>query len=100
MFDDPATCPPELLLFFHHLAWDWPGPAGDEPPLLDRIRDAHAAAVDEARGFADAWDGLEALIDEPRFRGVQARFRQQLNDAAVFSEVLVDYYTTLAQAPM
>ena len=98
MFDDPATCPLELILFFHNLPWDWTGPNGDEPPLFDRILEGHTAALGQARAMADAWDTLEGVVDDDRFEAVQMRFAQQLNDAAVFSEVITEYYAQLAQS--
>ena len=98
MFDDPATCPLELILFFHNLPWDWTGPNSDEPPLFDRILEGHTAALGQARAMADAWDTLEGVVDDDRFEAVQMRFAQQLNDAAVFSEVITEYYAQLAQS--
>ena len=112
MFSNVSTCPQELLLWFHHLPWDHPMPSpshsrgGDARgtnaatatvPLFDWINATHHAAVGEAGKLASAWDTLEGLIDTARFEGVRARFAQQVNDAGVFRDTIVNYYTQLAE---
>ena len=65
-------------------------------PLFDRVRDRHAGALDELRAMAATWDALErALGDDARFAGVRARFLQQTNDAAVFSDTIMTFYEQL-----
>lgn len=36
------------------------------------------------------------MAGDARFAGVQARFRQQVNDAAVFAEVITGFYKNLS----
>jgi len=47
-----------------------------------------------------AWASLEIVMsntgDEARFRGVQARFAQQLVDAHTFVEEIIGYYEKLS----
>eukprot|EP00927_Polykrikos_kofoidii_P054465 TRINITY_DN48879_c0_g1_i1.p1 TRINITY_DN48879_c0_g1~~TRINITY_DN48879_c0_g1_i1.p1 ORF type:complete len:910 (+),score=68.65 TRINITY_DN48879_c0_g1_i1:61-2790(+) len=98
MFNDARTCPKELLLFFHNLPWSYPMPVGSgkSVPLIDFIAATHLDALREARSMANAWYSLKGLVDEGRFEGVLARFRQQLRDAAVFSEVIMGYYRNIS----
>ena len=94
VLDDAATCPTELLLFFHHVPWNR---TVEGAPLIDRIVDGHRDALYAVRALAAAWDGVEAaMAGDARFAGVQARFRQQVNDAAVFSEVITGFYKNLS----
>ena len=91
MLDDPATIPPELLLFFHNVGWTDLVPAygrAGNVPLYQWIKDRHAGALRDVRGFVEKWNALEGAMagDEARWAGVKARFAQQLNDAEVFSE--------------
>eukprot|EP00746_Dinoflagellata_sp_MGD_P039578 gnl/MRDRNA2_/MRDRNA2_195534_c0_seq1.p1 gnl/MRDRNA2_/MRDRNA2_195534_c0~~gnl/MRDRNA2_/MRDRNA2_195534_c0_seq1.p1 ORF type:complete len:580 (-),score=88.83 gnl/MRDRNA2_/MRDRNA2_195534_c0_seq1:16-1638(-) len=100
MFNNVETCPKELLLWFHNLHWTYPIRTTKNKttvPLLDYLRDEHREAVEEARKLAESWDHLEGLVDTDRFNGVKARFAQQLNDAAVWRDVLIDYWTKLSQ---
>ena len=95
--NDPVTCPEELLLFFHNLPWDWSHPNWKAQTLIARIRRQHVEALAGARSMAAAWDSLQRKVtDGEMFAAVQARFAQQLNDAAVFSKVMLDYYGSLA----
>ena len=60
--------------------------------LFDHIRFTHDAAVDAARDLARAWDALEGRVDADRFKGVQARFAQQVNDAAAMRDTILGQY--------
>jgi alpha-glucuronidase len=112
MLDDPSRVPPELTLFFHNKKWTDLVPPYAHPhradadadassvPLFQRIRDRHAGALDDLRDFLASWDALEAAMlragDEARWAGVKARFEQQMNDAVVFSEVIMGYYRNIS----
>lgn len=88
----------QLLLFFHHLPWNWTRPEWKGATLFDMIRNGHADALVRLKSMAMAWDSLAGSVSKDAFHGVQARFAQQLNDAAVFSEVLVGYYAKISGA--
>jgi len=105
LLDDPKTCPPELMLFFHNKRWldlvvPYNGSSQNKVTLFDRIRDHHDSALQALKGMAESWDGLEDTMllagDGKRFYGVQARFAQQQNDAAVFRDVIIGYYQNLS----
>ena len=91
-----AECRSQLLLFFHHLPWNWTRPGWKGSTLFDLIRDGHADALVRLKGMAAAWDSLAGSISADAFHGVQARFAQQINDAAVFSKVLIGYYSNIS----
>ena len=68
-------------------------------PLFQRIRDRHAGALVELGGMAAAWDALGPVWpkgDEARFHGVQARFREQVADAAMFRKTIMGYYENIS----
>ena len=94
--EDIATIDPKLLLFFHNVAWEHPvkphSTSNITIPLIQYIRDGHREAVKEVGDMMNAWTALRGQIDQPRFEGVQARFLQQQNDAAVFASIIIDYY--------
>ena len=98
MLSDPRTCPKELLLFFHNVGWNqaMPTSANATAPLLQVIADGHRKGVQDASLLARDWDQLEGLVDEVRFKGVQARFKQQVNDAAVFMKVILGFYYNIS----
>jgi len=100
MFNNLATCPKELLLFFHNLPWTHPMQLanGSIVTLIDFIAISQSEALDTAGQMAKDWDSLEGLVDQLRFEAVQARFRQQNVDALAFKEVVVGYYANLSRS--
>ena len=50
--------------------------------------------------MADAWQGLQGLVDEERFNGVAARFAQQVNDGAAMSKTIMGQYSRWAGRPV
>ena len=75
-----------------------PARSGYNGTLLEYIRDTHIGAVKDATTLQKSWTSLKGLIDIHRFEGVQARFAQQLIDAAVFRDTIINYYTKLAHS--
>lgn len=120
MFNNVETCPVNLLLWFHNLAWThmMPKPLRFKPYLLSHsdaalasesnvthgsggngtitlyelIRFTHFDSVEQAKALAAQWDELEGMIDEHRHKGVQARFAQQVQDATQMAhDIMVQY---------
>jgi alpha-glucuronidase len=98
LYEDLKTCPTELLLWFHHLEWGYPMRKGNRTiPLIEYINETHFEAVEEAKGLAASWDSLKGAIDKARFEGVQARFAQQVHDAAVMRDSVMRQYSSWHQ---
>ena len=98
MLRDPSTCPRELLLFFHNVGWDEAIATGGNTstPMLKLISQGHHTGVVNAGLLADDWDRLEGMVDTVRFKGVQGRFKQQVNDAGVFTKVILGFYQNMS----
>ena len=98
MYNNISTCPQELLLFFHNLAWTHPIALanGSTAPLIDYISVRSQEARDEAEQHAHDWNSLLGFVDNVRFAAVQARFKQQNVDALAFSQVIVGYYRNIS----
>ena len=60
--------------------------------LYEHIRFTHADAVKQARALAASWDTLAGQVDAGRFAGVQARFAQQVRDAAQMADDVMAQY--------
>ena len=60
--------------------------------LYELIRFTHFDAVEQAKVLASKWDELDGLIDTFRFKGVQARFAQQVRDAAQMAHDIIAQY--------
>jgi alpha-glucuronidase len=95
---DPATVPPELLLWFHRLPWDRKLASGRtvwEQIVADYERGAREAAELEL-----SWKALEGAIDRERFQAVAARLRRQAEDAAAWRDHCVGYFAGVNGRPV
>jgi alpha-glucuronidase len=90
LFDDPATCPEKLLLFFHRLRYDHV--MADGRTLLQRIYDDHFNGAQEAEALKAAWEQLKDKMPERTFERVLARFERQVKNAREWRDVINTYF--------
>lgn len=98
IYNNPATCPENLLLWFHHLPWEYRLQSGRT--LWDALVYRYYHGVEEARYFQRAWDRLEGSIDEQRFRDIQYTFKVQSREAIWWRDALVLYFQTYSGLPI
>jgi alpha-glucuronidase len=89
-WNDPATTPDELLLWFHRLPWDYRMKSGGT--LWDELVLAYNRGADEAKGLETRWTTLRGKIDEERYQAVLARLRRQSQDAAAWRDKCVRFF--------
>ncbi|MEY7848518.1 alpha-glucuronidase family glycosyl hydrolase [Natrarchaeobius sp. A-rgal3] len=97
LYDDPESCPEELLLFFHHLPWEYE--LTDGTTVIQRLYDnlhAGAATVDDLR---ERWLDLEGSVDERRHRHVTARFDEHALQAKRWRDTLCTYFYEKSGVP-
>ena len=98
IFNDPETCPNELMLWFHNLAWDYVLPnSGTGETLFDYVNRTHYEAVEELEELKDAWVALEGRLDTDRWSGMKGRLEQSLHDAGAMADQIMSYYTYLSE---
>jgi alpha-glucuronidase len=90
ILSDPATCPEELLLFFHHLSYDYRLRSGKS--LIQHIYDSRFWGAEEVRQFLAAWEALEGRVDPVRFRVVRRLLKRQAEEAAEWRDVVSAYF--------
>ena len=90
LYDDPESCPRELLLFFHHLPWDYE--LEDGRTVVQTLYDNCYAGVEEAQRLRDEWRSLEGSIDESRHRHVAERFEEQVEHARRWRDTLCEFF--------
>ena len=95
---DPATCPRELLLWFHRLPWDHRLPSGRT--LWDELVLEYRRGADEARALEAQWKTLEGRVDEERYRAVLAKLGRQASDAAAWRDHCVGFFQGLNHRPL
>lgn len=90
MYDDPATCPEELLLFFHHMPYTWKLASGKT--LLQHIYDTHFEGVEEVEQMITVWESLEGRIPDESYALVRERFIRQLANAREWRDQVNSYF--------
>ena len=98
MYDNPATCPENLLLWFHHLPWDYRLASGKT--LWDALVYKYYEGVEQARFFQKEWDKLEGKIDQERFEAIRYKFKQQTKEAIWWRDACVLYFQTFSKRPI
>ena len=95
---NPDTCPENLLLWFHHVAWDRRMKSGR--PLWDELALRYQQGVDEVRALQLTWAALAGKIDAERFTAVQQRLQRQEEDAVIWRDACLLYFQTFSQQPL
>lgn len=96
-YDDPASCPENLLLFFHRLPYTYR--MKDGRTLLQTYYDLHFEGYAAAEGLSEAWDSLSGLVDEGVFQRVRERFGEQLRSAREWRDIVNSWLYRLTLIP-
>jgi alpha-glucuronidase len=90
MYNDPDTCPEELLLFFHHIPYTWK--LKDGRALIQYIYDTHFEGASEAEKLAATWDELKDELPSEVYELVKHRFEMQIHNAKEWRDQVNSYF--------
>lgn len=90
MYNDMATCPEELLLFFHHVPYTYMLSTGKT--LIQHIYDSHFRGVEEVEEMISVWKSLEGKIPAESFANATERFERQLYNAKDWRDQVNSYF--------
>lgn len=90
MYANTDTCPEELILFFHHLPYDYRLKSGKT--VLQHIYDTHFEGAEEAARFYDEVVALKPYLDEEVYARLEARFAHQKEHACEWRDVINTYF--------
>lgn len=90
MYEDIASCPDELLLFFHHVPYGHRLNSGKT--VIQHIYDSHFDGADGAQRLLDTWLSLAAHLDPARFEQVRARLESQVANAKEWRDIVNSYF--------
>jgi alpha-glucuronidase len=97
-FGDLANCPENLLLWFHHVPWDYRMRSGRT--LWDELGLHYQRGVDAVRGWQKRWASLRDLIDQERFEHVKVLLARQERDAREWRDACLIYFQTFSRRPL
>lgn len=89
-YNDLATVPENLMLWFHHVAWDHEMASGR--PFWDELVYRYQMGVQYVTWMRETWDSLADDLDARRFTEVQAKLRQHEIDAEDWRDTCVEYF--------
>ncbi len=98
LYNDINTCPENLILWFHHVSWDYKMKNGRS--LWDELCYKYDTGVNQARDFQKIWDRIEKFIDEERFLAVQYALKIQTKDAIWWKDGCLLYFQTFSKKPI
>ena len=94
-WNDPKTTPENLLLWFHHLPWDYRLASGQT--LWQGIVAQYDQGAAQAAGMERAWMALKGSVDDERHAAVAARLRRQATDAAAWRDKCLAYFAQFSK---
>ncbi len=95
---DLATCPDNLLLWFHHLPWDYRLRSGET--LWDGLVRHYRKGAEDARGMVARWETLKGKVDQERYQAVLTKLRAQAADAASWRDKCLRYFAQFSKRPV
>ncbi len=94
-WNDPATTPDELLLWFHRLPWAHRMKSGRT--LWDELVRSYTRGAEEARSIETRWRSLRGAVDDQRYQAVLAKLQRQSADAATWRDQCLAYFQAFSK---
>jgi alpha-glucuronidase len=89
-YESLATCPDDLLLFFHHVPYDYKLHSGKT--LVQSIYDSHYEGALAAAEYVPQWESLNNKVDQERYERALALFTYQAGHAIVWRDAINDWF--------
>jgi alpha-glucuronidase len=97
MYESLATCPDNLLLFFHHVPYTYK--LHSDETVIQYIYDSHYQGAAEAARLGEEWATLKGKIDPALYDDVRARLEYQAGHAIVWRDAIVQYFLKQSGIP-
>ena len=98
LLDDPATCPDEFLLWFHHLPWDYRMKSGET--LWNELCHHYERGVKSAETMQRQWAEAEPYVAADLYADVAARLMTQTRDAYWWRDACLGYFGQYSGMPL
>ena len=96
LYDNIETCPENLLLWFHHVPWDYK--MKDGSTLWEKMQAEYHMGVILVEATQVVWRyKMRHFIDEQRWREVDERLQHQVENAREWRDVCLKYFAGFAQ---
>ncbi|MBR6306084.1 MAG: alpha-glucuronidase [Bacteroidales bacterium] len=95
MYNDPSTCPQELLLWFHHLPWDYRMPSGKT--LWEELCAHYYSGVEAVEHYIEVWEGMKPFVTAHRHKEIAELLQKNLIFASEWRDVCLEYFNNKRQ---
>jgi alpha-glucuronidase len=96
MYDKVEKCPENLLLWFHHVPWDYK--MKDGSTLWESLQYHYNQGVIMTETYQNLWHNkMKAYVDEQRWREVDERLKIQVENAREWRDVCLKYFGQFAE---
>jgi alpha-glucuronidase len=97
-FEDRATVPEDLLLFFHRVGWQEPMRSGRS--LWDELVHRYSLGVSGVAAMRATWSELAGRLDQQRFQEIAAFLAIQHDEARWWRDAALSYFQQLSGLPI
>tara|TARA_R110002020_G_scaffold91560_2_gene222378 strand:+ start:137835 stop:139988 length:2154 start_codon:yes stop_codon:yes gene_type:complete len=95
---DPATTPEELLLWFHHLPWDYELKNGNI--LWNGIALKYQEGVDQVKRMGETWEKMEPYVESSYHQEVAMLLGIQLKESQWWRDACLLYFQQFSKRPL
>jgi alpha-glucuronidase len=97
-FNNIATTPDNLLMWFHHVPWNYP--MKDGKPFWDDLVYRYQMGVQYVTWMRETWDSLQPYIGARRFSEVKGKLATHETDASNWRDTSVNYWKEFSGQPI
>ena len=98
IYNNVELCPENLLLWFHHVSWDYVMQNGLS--LWDNLCYTYDRGVAEAQSFVNIWKSMRPYVDSVRYEQQLKRFERQAMDAWWWRDACLLYFQQFSGKPL
>jgi alpha-glucuronidase len=98
VFEKVETCPVSLLLWFHHLPWEYK--MNSDRILWDELCYKYQVGIDSVRWLQNEWEKTKGIVDDERFEKVKLLLVKQERDAKIWKDACILYFQTFSKRPI
>ena len=98
LYNNVETCPENLILWFHHLPWDYKMKSGRT--LWDELCYTYQEGIGEAASFIKVWESVEKYVDSQRYENIHRKIVRQAKDAIWWRDACMLYFQTFSGMPI
>ncbi len=79
-----------MLLWFHHVPWDYRVKSGRT--VWDELRHRYTSGAEYVKAMQAQWESLRGRVDDERFDAVRAKLAKQAKDSAAWRDTCLRYF--------